>query len=245
MRCSHYQKWIYLYREGELTNHQQQKLHRHLQKCEGCELLVQKVLKIESQVGTIRKSKPALSNPEGMTHNIMRATLPISQRDFKRRNWDRFICWDAFMSIKIQGATAVVAMLLLLGFIGQEAWIMNRVSQLEQRISTDSKVRIQNEEPMLKPSEIKAFISRSEFSKELDQLNEAYMSISEEWILIKKGHLSKLLRYYKKVIIQGKVDRDILNTDFTEFRKYFSDDEIDMNRLLENRETIIKHIQMM
>ena len=71
MRCKHYEKWIYLYREGELTLQERDRLGRHLETCGRCRRIESRIRQLEEATGYLKMKRPVLPESEKLTDEIL------------------------------------------------------------------------------------------------------------------------------------------------------------------------------
>jgi len=72
-KCKYYQNKIYLYRAGELSERERDRLKRHLVSCQECAEIKKNVEDLGSNMEQLRTDLPVPGNPVALTNNIMHA----------------------------------------------------------------------------------------------------------------------------------------------------------------------------
>jgi hypothetical protein len=78
MNCKRCQKWLYFYREGELSERQAKSLNRHLERCPECAALLDRIGRLEDTVRQARENAPRPGDPEILTGRIMHSITSIN-----------------------------------------------------------------------------------------------------------------------------------------------------------------------
>ncbi|MBN2612292.1 MAG: zf-HC2 domain-containing protein [Bacteroidales bacterium] len=71
MNCHTSKKYLYLFREGELSKTEKAALTRHLKDCNTCRMFAEKTQGFEYYLNSLQSFEPQLTNPEKLTEEIM------------------------------------------------------------------------------------------------------------------------------------------------------------------------------
>jgi len=145
MKCHKIQKWIYLYKEGELSDKQVKAVEEHVQTCSGCAQLAKNISVLQAGTKDV-KTEPILHNPEALTVDIMNhIKYNHSKKTVQPHRFHRALRY-----------TLQFAMLLIvLLFAVQEIDTRRRMMSLEQRMQTtrhSHMLTIKN--PLVNPDDI-------------------------------------------------------------------------------------------
>jgi hypothetical protein len=138
MNCDYYKKLLHLNRPGELTVRQQKKLEKHLNKCPVCYALKLKIEKMDEVVQTLKEQKPVLSDPNTLTKSIIQEISKPEIREIKKQSSIFEQIQNIFSMGRFRYSAAAFASALLLLFMIQQIYIVNKIGSLETRISNVS-----------------------------------------------------------------------------------------------------------
>ncbi len=216
MNCKKYMKWLHLYREGELTAQQNEKLLLHVKECPSCTALKIEIEETRGIISRAQESQPRLSDPGLLTADIMRSIRRIEHYPSKPNK-----ILD-FLSIpKVRLALAGFVTVLVGFFFIQEFLVLYRVSKLEERMAQQSwgQERIQpaglqfpgkNKFPsVFAAREVTRYLSS--FPLDRYSPNEG---LFEKKLLINKQTLASLVAALDQLQQENKILRDILEQEF-------------------------------
>ncbi|HEX9934346.1 MAG TPA: zf-HC2 domain-containing protein [bacterium] len=247
MNCKRYQKKLHLYRTGELSGRQVEKLERHIEQCPSCAAVRESIDRMETEVGRMRINIPRLKNPEKRCNRIMDAVsemqkaslLPSVPRKemilhgggcggsegFRLKIFGRIRLSPLLDSPRARFGLAAAAALIVCAFFIQESLILSRISMLEKRMNAVSANRA-------------ASVSfRSVYPSAFEAINGIPGSarfpsaVREEWVKVRKTDLETLL----KIVRRQYPEIETLDTSL------FADPEI-MMRILRKNPGIIRQI---
>lgn len=145
MRCRFAERLLYLYREGELSPRQQDRLRRHLEGCPGCVERAAAIERLRSHIEVVRETKPRLTGAEELTGTIMTG-LTYMERERRTRSFRTGQpLWGGTVYSILRPALAVAALILAITLIGQELLILNRISRLEERVTLAQDTRVERD----------------------------------------------------------------------------------------------------
>ncbi len=137
-KCAHYQKQLYLYRAGELSERERDRLNRHLASCPDCAKVGKELANMDRKIDQIRGERPVPDNPAVLTGNIM--FVLTSYKKFKscRENaiYDNIIKLVFAPQVRFAMLTVIVFFVGL--FFIQESLLMGRIARLEKKISQNT-----------------------------------------------------------------------------------------------------------
>lgn len=191
IKCKRYKEWLHLNREGELTPRQWSKLERHLSQCSSCAEEKRNIVSTDQIIHAVRGHEPVHSNPTELTHHIMVAIdhsdghITGAALEKQTSHW-----LDWLYRPKVRLAMAGIVLLLLGTFIFQGTLILHRLQRLEQKMGRQTET----------PFSLDTFLSRKTAHAVADRIMEnkdlLYQQLTgdEEWVIIDKHSLLKLLR---------------------------------------------------
>lgn len=123
-RHRRFEKWNYLYREGELSARQAGTLRRHLAHCESCRVLAESLTSLRRAVEQAQLMETPQPPGDAMIHTVLnRLATEKPAPGF----WDRL----ALPAPRL--AAAAVLVLILGGYLGQEGRDQRRLESLAAR----------------------------------------------------------------------------------------------------------------
>lgn len=195
MKCKHYQKWLHLNRDGELTSRQSAKLERHLRHCRSCadeKSGIERVDRFIHAAGTV-VSVP--SEPQVLTRRIM-AAVERSDRNAVVPRFEKGVSrwFDWFYVPRVRFALTGVVVLLLGVFIFQGTMILHRLHRLEQKMARRTGT------PVSTDTLLSTRTTRARVALILEQADRVYDNLpdDDEPVVIRKGTLRRLLRWLIK-----------------------------------------------
>jgi hypothetical protein len=140
MKCKKAQKWIALYREGELEDSLQERLREHLAVCESCSRLYHTYERNERLAAQIRSHHPVCRDEGRITGQILSAVADMNNRTKEK---GLVVLVNQALDIAAVPAVrrvAVACILIAAIFFGyQQLYIFSKTTQLEKQLSVAGK----------------------------------------------------------------------------------------------------------
>ena len=177
MRCARSRRMLYLYREGELSEHERRILANHLDRCAACAAETGRMRGLDGLLSSLRLLRPEIEHPEGLTLSIMRAVDDVSRSTAVPK--------DARAVIRrLRPLLSGVALVLFGAFFMQTYSDAKRISELEGRLTQQDRLYAAQERGLMHTVEDLASalggderkISRSEASMMMNALFPAIAS---------------------------------------------------------------------
>jgi len=193
MKCKTCQKYLLLYRRGELSFRQKEKMEHHITRCAECAGVRQKTDRLMEQVGYLRQKEPRLTEPVALTDSIMHSVQTLGGRR-KIRDIDSAanFFWNTMAIPKIRLVLAGIIFLIISSFFIQEFLVLDRLSRLEEKIAQQSppvggsgNAMIINTKRILKTADLEKFKTLAAVN--IDE------SRRDEWVLIHRSSLESLI----------------------------------------------------
>ena len=223
MSCKKYQKNIYLYKEGELSTKEKQKLEMHLSQCPDCSKEAENVISDFSKLSNL-KVKLEFTDFSNVLNDIERSIR--FEQNLKTPSKKKFIN-DMLEKISIPKTRFVfsaIAVLLMMVLVAQEVFVLSRISTLENRMS-EHKTKTQN-------------LSHLEFAK--------FLSPNQDQVTVDKQTLENILESYTDLQLTNKILLEALRKAVPELDEDFIDNGIDqeeMKKLLDKKDIIYSLIR--
>ena len=227
MSCEYYKKLLHLNRPGELTDWQQQKLQKHLRKCPECSALMQKILKFDEVVTMYKEKKPVLSDPKVLTHNIIQEIKkPNVSEVIEKRSIFEYI-QNIFSKSRFRYSAAAVASVLLLIFLTQQMYIVNKIGSLEAKISSISSDRETLENTIeISSDTIRELFDISKFPQIKN--NRIYRQVIDgETVTVDMNTLRLWMEKYDDLQYENFILRILLKNRFPDFNTEAFEKELD------------------
>ena len=141
MNCEAFEKWIYLYYEGELSPNEKEQLSAHLSVCKSCSEKLAKNLELKDLVIELRKTKPENSRAEEARNNILQRISLMPVQNYNNRGWKRNLIPGVAHPVFRMLSTAAAIFLLAL-FVRQQLEIKRELETL--RVKMEQKNRPDN-----------------------------------------------------------------------------------------------------
>jgi|GEM_PF-6922780 len=123
-RHRHFEKWLHLYREGELSPGQTRRLERHLAGCAACRAQKETLVQMASMAAEARGISPALPHGALLTQSVLHRLADATPApDF----------WARLAAPGIRLAAAAVLIVIMGGYLIQEGGDQRRLTALAQR----------------------------------------------------------------------------------------------------------------
>ena len=195
-------KNVEAYVAGKLNAPDTQKLEQHLENCGQCKAYLKVLRKEESVLSDLRQFNPKLENPEVFRRAVMQQ-IPV---DSVEENTNPMVFWiDRIVHVLVQPATRfafITAAVLIFGiFIYQQSIIVQKMSSLEERMNTNTRIG-DSKESLSKNLET---FFRSSNETELEDDNSAAIRDRYQKLQLKHRYMLKILRQrypdvYKEIL---------------------------------------------
>ena len=140
MNCRKAQKWIALYRKGELTEGIQKKLREHLAKCESCHKIYLDYKEGDLLIAQIRSSYTGPDDELKITDRILNTIAGIEE---DRNETGIMSVLDRFYNLLLLPATRRIIitclLLIIITFGYQQYYVYSRIISLEKQLSVAGK----------------------------------------------------------------------------------------------------------
>jgi hypothetical protein len=136
MSCKRFQRYLHLYRPGEMSDRERQELETHLETCTRCGEEWRRIQAAESRIARMREEVLVPSDPPGLTERIM-AGIEARPRRQVRPFMDSVaeVLDRLFGPALPRRAAAVVCLGLLCSFLVQHALMLREVGGLERKMA--------------------------------------------------------------------------------------------------------------
>lgn len=193
MGCRYTEKWLYLYREGELTPGQKAKLESHMRQCRRCMAFRKDLDVTEKGVRELRERSPSLKDPGSFTVQVMEAVTGVSatSHPVRRVQGEGRGAFRPLIRFALAGAV-----LLILSLFGvQQFWIFSKITRLEQKLAYLS-IDTQPEARPLAAEEMFGRIGRGALFYDVLQ-STRIMRAAGDNVVIQKSDLDRFLFSYR------------------------------------------------
>lgn len=214
MRCDDIKPLLYLYREGELDDPEQQRLSEHLRECSLCRLELEQIHQMGESVCDLRMDLPEMTDPDRLQERIVREIRKKSRPPglTSTQNWlDKILDWLSLSRVRF--AMISVAVVIVAVFAIQEMMILSRINSLEQKIDSGSR----NETMIAAPG-------AREMLRQLSDAGDANMGLPED-------QLADLLQRYFRLQEENSILRELLEDRYPDIGRYLSEREITVEEL--------------
>lgn len=134
MKCKDFEKMLYLYRFNELTKAEKNQLDNHLEICQSCRGIKQKIHQQLELINSL-KQEPYFDNQEHLAENIVRSIKKSAKfQQYQENAIDKILDLFTWKPVRLALVASILAILGV--FIIQEAFILQRMSRMEQRLVT-------------------------------------------------------------------------------------------------------------
>ena len=226
--CIKYEKWLYLYRQGELNEKQSRLFEQHLSGCESCRHVLRDLGFQSDFVGKWQAHTAEISAPGEMTREIM-DSVRIYRHLTPQRFSDRIL--DLFSMPRVQLAMLTVVVILAGFLLIQEGFVMYRIANLEQRMRYTG-----NTKPETDYRRVVGHLDR-----QLTYLpGELIKSYSNDYIVVDKQSLQDVLDRQNRLILQNEKLLTILEKEYPELARMMDKDTLRTGdiKLLQNKKII-------
>lgn len=195
MSCRKFRKQIFLYRTGELSPRQRKQLERHLAVCANCAAFQRKVKSDLAVLEKLRKEHIQVPDEAGMTNALLAEISRMQKiKSFAgAQSWlERIIPRFYWPTVRL--ALAACVFLIVGGFVLQEAYILNRISRLEENYK-------QQQNGLFAPSNDSSGQDANRFWIAMEQV----ASVQGDKILVDKKALQEVLNSCKELQFSNKL----------------------------------------
>ena len=194
-RCKKYEKWLFLFREGELNAAEREQLERHLAVCPAC---AEKRSSLIAEFGRIRAaaSAPPATEVPSAVEAIMRAVRPSDSKAAGASRGSPTVSLDWAIP-RIRLALAVVILVLIGLFAIQEIYILKRLGNIEKRMA------MRLEAPT-------AGRMRTDWTRGIEELQKAGYAFGTGKILVNENALRELAESYENMKLMNIILLDYL-----------------------------------
>jgi len=135
MNCKKVQKYLYLYRSGELNSQESEQLKAHLSTCSSCERKMQTVQKTNLILKTLQKELHDHPEPRDLTNKIMSRIHGLDNIPLKNhtKNLQEIFGYILY-NLKMEHALTPISIVLVVLFLAQQSFVFNRVKILEEKM---------------------------------------------------------------------------------------------------------------
>ncbi|MBN2411189.1 zf-HC2 domain-containing protein [candidate division KSB1 bacterium] len=244
-KCTYYQKQLHLYRSGELSDRERDRLNRHLASCPDCAAIRKELADMDHKIEQLRGESPVPDKPEALTGNIMHVLTSYE----KLKSYQEHSTYDNLIKFvfapRIRFALLAVIVVIVGLFFIQESLLMVRIARLEKKISQNTAAGINRtgitqyfvlENKLLSLEKSGLFPSGS------------FLTVNniENEIVTNEKLLNALLENYKSIKIQNELLLQLLkntNPDFFHITLKDGLDRAEIEKLLRNKKEILRLIK--
>ncbi len=221
MSCRKIEKYLYLYRDGELNADEIKFLQQHLNRCEQCRKIYDTLQQhplhtfIRTQVDEMR---PELSlNPEVVLNRV-----PFQKRKPLHRAVESLqdTIRDWLIRPRVQLAWAGLTLLFIITLVGQQLHFASKLTQLEQQMTVVSQNQISREVLSTIPTTL--FQDSGLDIQQVQNLLVKYQSEinTSSSITLDGDELKTLILIYQKLKVQNRMLAITLQSAFPEIEEY-------------------------
>ncbi len=225
MKCKKCKKWLLLYRAGELSPRQREKLHIHMQQCPSCQAK-QEVMEEYHELLKQAKHEPHLPHPQVLTAAIMQSVHSQSARE---QRLSTLPTKTKFLTNHPARFSLAGLLIIVIGvFVLQEILILKRLHHLERRMKTQEQRTISAQDDIL------IRLLRSELE-----------SGNEDKILVDRQTFLQLLSAVAHNTSPAKIEKLLLSEPLELQNITFSNglDRSEIAALLAHRQDILKKLK--
>ena len=226
MKCDYYIKLIHLNRPGELKESEQKKLKNHLRICPDCRKVKQELEKMSAAVIAVKENEPVISDPKKLTANIIQEIKQLEKKKIKKHNPILYNILDIFSRERFRYSLAAVVSGILLIFLIQQIYIINKISGLEQKVSTVSSRETGDDSIIISSESIRKIFDVSKFPQ-LENTDLYRQLINNETITIDRRFLESLMEKYKTLESENLILKLIIRDRFPDFDESALQKELD------------------
>jgi hypothetical protein len=135
MNCQRYERFLYLFREGELESREQRMLEAHLWGCPRCSATLRVIQKDSSSLEGVRRMSPRPEDPDKLTRRILESlpdAIPPPSGSVARL-LDALVLWVERPIVRYASVVVVAGATLL--FLVQQATLFLSLQGLEHRMA--------------------------------------------------------------------------------------------------------------
>jgi hypothetical protein len=223
MRCKDYQKYIYLFKEGELSAKEKRTLDIHLKKCVECSKEAELIVADFSKLNRLKENQEFIES-----HTVLN---DIENSIRNNQNFNPLGIKEYFENIlerisipKTRFVFSAIVVLLMIVLVAQEVSVLTRITLLEKKMSED-KVETRD----LSPLALSTFVSSN-----------------QDKVTVDRQTLETILESYTDLQLTNKILLDALRKAVPDLDKNFIDNGLDqeeMKKLLDKKDVIYSLIR--
>ena len=137
MNCRKAKKYIYLFRDGELSQKEKKQLEQHLKNCQSCSHLFNDLNEFKRIIVENEDADELIENPEKLTNSILNA---IDEADSKKSL--KIISITSHPVFRVAASFLIILQITL--FFSQQTYIDNSVADLYIRLNSDKSIKNTN-----------------------------------------------------------------------------------------------------
>ena len=223
MNCKKFQKYIYLFKEGELTSSEKRNLEIHLNGCSKCAIEAETVISDFSKLNNLKRELE-FKESDILFKNIERAIVP--EFNFKTVGIKNYIekIMERISISKARFAFSTIVVVFMVLLVAQEVSVLTRISMLEKR--------------MLEEKNETLDFSQLKLSK--------FVSQNQDQILIDRQALENILESYSDLKLTNKILLATLRKAVPELEDNFIDnglDEQEMKKIMDKKDVFYSLIR--
>lgn len=242
MNCKKFEKYLYLWKPGELSENEARQLKSHLDHCPYCRGIRNQLLAQSEFINRMSESSPPTA-PDRMKDQIMQVTRQSGEGRVKK-----MVTPLLLSGRRVSGTAAalLLAIVLIAGaFFILEVKSMIRISRLEQQMRTQARAHSPGNAsrrrafaggPVSVSAGIRHLTGRYEYLLE---------NADEEQIVVNRGELSQLLNRYLNVTRENRILLNLIIRQFPELEGMSLNDGLtagEIKALIKKKDSIIQVI---
>ncbi|MFC1545324.1 anti-sigma factor family protein [Gemmatimonadota bacterium] len=246
MRCRNAERLLYLHREGERTAADQRRLDHHLRACSSCAAEAGRIHETLSRVESLRSPVPDGSNPESMTESVM-TRIRYLEGGVRYRTGAGIRPMGAGMfGFSPRTIVAAAALLLGIGVLTEGMLILDRITLLEKRLEVHQVGVGTSETRYVTADDLDRGVRRLSALEGQGRTDRSGGSAAEEWIMIRRSDLRKILSRYGRTDISPETLMRELTRQLPDLREITIEDGLnrtELQTLLEHSSAIISAVR--
>ncbi len=221
--CKKYEKWLYLYREGELKHSQAQQLAEHLKSCAKCAQISRQLGNMQKDMLSWKETSDTDSINTDITANVI-GSIRMTEKDsgyLSVTYWDRVL--NVFAKPGIQAVSLAVMILFCLTLVFQETSVMLQISNLEKRMALNTAVR---NRPVDSQS-LDFLVNKPELLTAFGQQT----NTNEQYIVIDKSTMEVWMHNYMQTRLQNEILLQFLEKQYPDLYALMAKDSLSLSEL--------------
>ncbi len=221
--CKKYEKWLYLYREGELKHSQAQQLAEHLLTCAKCTDISQQLGFMHQDVLELIKKADMDVNDTDITASVIN-TIRMTEKDsdYLSGTFGGRIL-DVFAKPGIQAVSLAIMILFCLTLVFQETSVMLRISSLEKRMALNATARNR----LVDSQALDLLVNKPELLAAFGQQT----NTNEQYIVIDKSTMELWMQNYMQTRLQNEILLQFLEKQYPDLYALMAKDSLSLSEL--------------